>query len=165
MASGLELADRYYAHACLIGQVRLPPIEQPARSPALLCCDHHRCRHRAGFATGITLDWLPSSRVWSAVAARRTRIICDLRNQGRLAAESATNSLCRCVVAIIGRSTAVAMKRHGGKKPALIRPFRLVLCGWKAIRYPDRVVTTKARHSPIGEGRGPRANPTYHHPA
>ena len=113
------------------------------------CC---RCRRRAGFATGITLDWLPSSRVWSAAAARRTHIICDLRNQKRLAAKSAMSSLCPCVVAIIARFTAVAMKRHGGTRPALIRPFPLVPCGWKAIRCPERAVT-KAGRSPIGEVR------------
>jgi hypothetical protein len=34
-----------------------------------------------------------------------------------------------CVVAIIGRSTAAATKRHGGERPALIRPFQLVFSG------------------------------------
>src|SRR6516225_9539077 len=108
-----------------------------------------RCRRRAGFATGITLDWLPSSRVWSVAAARQTHIICDLRNQKRLAAKSAMSSLCRCVVAIIARFIAVAMKQHGGTRPALIRPFPLVPCGWKAIRCPQRAVTTKAESNGV----------------
>jgi hypothetical protein len=71
-------------------------------------------------------------------------IICDLRNQGRLAAKSAMSSLYPCAVAIIASFTAVAMKRHGGKKPALIRLFPLVPCGWKAIHYRHRAVMTKA---------------------
>jgi hypothetical protein len=75
-------------------------------------------------------------------------IICDLRNQGRLAAKSAMSSQSRCVVAIIARSTAVGMKRHGGKRWALIRPFSLVLCGWKAIHYPQGAVTNKAGKNP-----------------
>ena len=108
-----------------------------------------RCRRRAGFATGITSDWLPSSRVWSAAAARRTHIICDSRNQKRLAAKSAMSSLCPCVVAIIGRFTAVAMKQHGGKRRALIRPFPPAPCGWKAIRYPQRAATTKAESNGV----------------
>src|SRR6516225_5924022 len=108
-----------------------------------------RCRRRAGFATGITSDWLPSSHVWSAAAARQTHIICDLRNQKRLAAKSAMSSLCRCVVAIIARFTAVAMKLHGGERPALIRPFPLVPCGWKAIRCPQRAVTTTAESNGV----------------
>ena len=41
----------------------------------------------------------------------------------------------RYAVAIIARSTGVAMKRYGGKRRALIRPFPLAPCGWKAIRY------------------------------
>jgi hypothetical protein len=71
-------------------------------------------------------------------------IICDLRNQKHLAAKSAMSSLCPCVVAIIARFTAVAMKQHGGKRPALIRPFPLVPCGWKAVHYPQPAATTKA---------------------
>jgi hypothetical protein len=47
-------------------------------------------------------------------------------------------------VAIIEKSTAVAMKRHGGKRRALIRPFLLVPCGWKVIHYPQQAVMTKA---------------------
>ena len=108
-----------------------------------------RCRRGAEFATGITSDWLPSSRVWSVAAARQTHIICDLRNQKRLAAKSAMSSLCRCVVAIIARFTAVAMKLHGGERPALIRPFPLVPCGWKAIRCPQRAVTTTAESNGV----------------
>jgi hypothetical protein len=78
-------------------------------------------------------------------------IICDLRNQGRLAAKSAMSSQFPYVVAIIARSTAVAMKRHGGKRWASIQPFPLVLCGWKAIHYPQGAVTTKVGRSPISE--------------
>jgi hypothetical protein len=99
--------------------------------------------------TGITSDWLPSSRVWCAAAARQTHTICDSPNQKRLAAKSAMSSLCRCVVAIIARFTAVAMKQHGGTRPALIRPFPLVPCGWKAIRCPQRAVTTKAESNGV----------------
>jgi hypothetical protein len=79
-----------------------------------------------------------------------------LRNQGRLAAKSAMSSRSPCVVAIIARSTAVAMKRHGGKRWALIRLFPLVPCGWKAIHYPQRAVTNKAGENLINESDGLR---------
>jgi hypothetical protein len=49
----------------------------------------------------------------------------------------------------------VAMKRHGGKRWALIRPFPRVPCGWKAIHCPQRAVTT-ARLNPISEPNGVR---------
>jgi len=57
-----------------------------------------RCRRRAGFATGITSDWLPSSHVWSAAAARRTHIICDspsLKALGRKVSDEFIVPLCR----------------------------------------------------------------------
>ena len=123
-----------------------------------------RCRRRAGFATGITLDWLPSSRVWSAAAAQQTLIICDLRNQGHLAAKSAMSLRSPCVVAIIARSTAVAMKRHGGKRWASIRPFQRVPGGWKVIHYPQRAVTTKAGAEPdqrIKRGPNGKTKPIF----
>src|SRR6516162_8658900 len=71
-------------------------------------------------------------------------IICGLRSQRRLAAKSATSSRFPFAEDIIARSTAVAMNWHGGKRWALIRPFPLVPCGWKAIHCPQRAVTTKA---------------------
>src|SRR6516165_1224886 len=83
-------------------------------------------------------------------------IICDLRSQGRLAAKSAMSSQSPCVVAIIARSTAVAMKRYGGKRWALIRPFPLAPCGWKAIHCPQRAVTNKAGRNPTSESNGVR---------
>jgi hypothetical protein len=59
------------------------------------------------------------------------------------------SSRSHCVVAIIEKSTAVAMKRHGGKKPALIRPFPPVPYGWKAIHYPQCAATTKAESNGV----------------
>ena len=44
------------------------------------------------------------------------------------------SSPCRCAAAIIARSIAVAMKPHGGKRPALIRPSLPARCGWRRIR-------------------------------
>src|SRR5262249_53397794 len=88
-------------------------------------------------------------------------IICGLRNQGRLAAKSATSSRSPCVVAIIARSTAVAMKWHGGKKWALIRPLPRVPCGWKAIHCPGRAVTNKAGQNPIKRGPNDKTKPVF----
>jgi hypothetical protein len=93
------------------------------------------CRRRAGFATAITLNVLPSNRAWSVAAVLPMPIICDLRNQGRLAARSAMSSRSPCVAAIIEKSTAVAMKRHGGKGRALIQLIPLVFCGCRVIHY------------------------------
>jgi hypothetical protein len=56
-----------------------------------------------------------------------------------------------CVAAIIEKSTALAMKRHGGKRWALIRLFRLVPCGWKVIRYRQQA---KALHRLINGPEG-----------
>jgi hypothetical protein len=47
------------------------------------------CPPRGGFATASMSNQWPSSRAWSAADARRMRIICALRNRGRLAARSA----------------------------------------------------------------------------
>ena len=44
------------------------------------------------------------------------------------------SSPCRCAAAIIARSIAVAMKPHGGKMLALIRPSLPARCGWRRIR-------------------------------
>ena len=50
------------------------------------------------------------------------------------------NSPSLCVGAIIARRTAVAMKPHGGKKQALIRPFRPVFSGSKVIHCREQAV-------------------------
>src|SRR6516165_4495235 len=71
-------------------------------------------------------------------------IICNLRSQARLAAKSAMSSQSPCVAAIIEKSTAVAMKQHGGKRRALIRPFWLGSCGCKVIHYRQRAAMNKA---------------------
>jgi hypothetical protein len=84
--------------------------------------------------------------IWGA--GRQTSIICDLRSHGRSAAKSAMNSPSRCVVAIIEKSTAVAMKPRGGKKRALIQPFRPVFSGSKVIHCREQAV--KAVESLIG---------------
>src|SRR5215470_13069245 len=89
-------------------------------------------------------------------------IIYGLRSQRRLAAKSATSSRFPCVVAIIASSTAVAMKWHGGKRSALIQPFPLVPCGWKAIHYPQRAVTNKAGQNPTGESNRVRTAKRSH---
>ena len=44
------------------------------------------------------------------------------------------SSPCRCAEAIIARSIAMAMKPHGGKMPALIRPSPPARYGWRRIR-------------------------------
>ena len=44
------------------------------------------------------------------------------------------SSPCRCAGAIIARLIAVAMKPHGGKMLALIRPSLPVHCGLRPIR-------------------------------
>ena len=93
-----------------------------AKQPCLICGRHPADAHHLRFAQSRTL-----------------------------AAKSAMSSQSPCVVAIIARSTAAAMKWHGGKRWALIRLFPLVLCGWKAIHYPQRVVTNKAGQNPTGE--------------
>src|SRR6516164_1955058 len=72
-------------------------------------------------------------------------IICDLRNQGRLAAKSAMSSRFPCVAAIIEKSTALAMKRHGGKRQALIQLFAPVSCGCKVIHYRQRMAKALQR--------------------
>jgi hypothetical protein len=64
------------------------------------------------------------------------------------------------VVAIIARSTVVAMKRRGGKRWALIRPFPRVPCGWKAIHCPQRTVTNKAGQNPFSESNRVRTTKT-----
>ena len=43
------------------------------------------------------------------------------------------SSPCRCAGAIIAKPIAAAMKPHGGKMPALIRPSPPELCGWRPI--------------------------------
>jgi hypothetical protein len=64
------------------------------------------------------------------------------------------SSQSHCVAAIIEKSTAVAMKRHGGKRQALIRPFPPVSCGYKVIHYRRRAATIKARQRPVGGSDG-----------
>ena len=67
------------------------------------------------------------------------RIICALRSTGRLAERLATNSPCRSAADIIAKSIAVATRRHGGRRLALIRPPPPARCGSKRIRSrPDR---------------------------
>jgi hypothetical protein len=58
----------------------------------------------------------------------------------------------------------VAMKRHGGKRWALIRPFSRVLCGWKAIHCPQRAVTNKVGEEPdqrIKQGSNDKTKPFF----
>jgi len=69
------------------------------------------------------------------------------------------NSSFRCVAAIIEKSTAVAMKRHGGKRQALIRPFLLVFCGCKVIHYRQRAATTATPDQRIGRGPNHKTKP------
>jgi hypothetical protein len=54
------------------------------------------------------------------------------------------SSPCRCAAAIIARSIAVAMKPHGGKILALIRPSLPALYGWakRSAREVSRCVAT-----------------------
>ena len=77
---------------------------------------------------------LPNSRVWSAVDALQTHIICDLRNHARLAARSATSSLSRFVGDITAKFIIVVMNRPGGKRSVSIPPSLLARYGWKHIR-------------------------------
>ena len=56
------------------------------------------------------------------------------------------SSPCRCAGAIIARSIAVAMKPHGGKMLALIRPSLPAHCGWR--RIPCRQLRTNGHRQP-----------------
>ena len=58
-----------------------------------------------------------------------------------------------CVAAIIEKSTALAMKRNGGKRWALTQLFRLVPCGWKVIHYRQQAATITGLHRLINAGQ------------
>jgi hypothetical protein len=137
------------------------PVAQEARSSALRAVRRKRQRRVTVIDKGVLALSTPrrirdrdhvrlvAKQPCLVCGARPMLTICDSRNQKRLAAKSAMSSLCPCVVAIIATFTAVAMKRHGGKRPALIRPFPLVPCGWKAIHYRQRAATPKAESNGV----------------
>ena len=64
----------------------------------------------------------------------RTPITYGTRSTERSDARSAMNSPCPCAAVIIARSTAVAMKLHGGEKLGLIRHSQRACCGSKVTR-------------------------------
>ena len=92
------------------------------------------CRSPAGFGTGSTSDRWPSNLAWSAAASPRIPTICGSRKGGHSVARSAMSSPSRSAAGTIARSTAAAMKPHGGGKSESIRRSLPGRCGWKLIR-------------------------------
>src|SRR5262249_12083722 len=76
-----------------------------------------RCRRRAGFATAITLNQLPSNRAWSVAAVLPMPTTCALRSHQHLAARSATSLLSRFVADPPAKSIEGGMKQFGATAP------------------------------------------------
>jgi len=88
-------------------------------------------KERKGRARSKTID----KSVLTLPEPRRVRDREHVPKAGRWRARSAMSSPCRCVEDTIARFIAMAMKRRGGRKPALIRQLPPVRCGSKRIRW------------------------------
>ena len=76
-----------------------------------------------------------------AVDSLQTPTTSDSRKTAHWGARSAMSSPCLCAEAIIARSTAPAMKSHGGAKLVSIRALRLGRFGLRHIRKPASFFT------------------------
>src|SRR6516164_4226307 len=98
------------------------------------------CRRHVAFATGSTLNRLPSNLVWSAAGVPLMPTTSGLRRYRHLAVRSATSLRFLCAADITVRCIAASMKPRGGIGLVAIRARRPASFGLKHIRCQVQLV-------------------------